>query len=256
MGALEWEWGMLGSQMCAHARGCASAQSLHTCVCLCVPALCMGTQSRQSAGVQVCTLRPRCTCVPAPCTCACICPVHTCAHRFAPSMHTSVSLSTWSCDMGSVRQIRVCLIHARVYTCPGSAHVCAHSFARCMHMHVCTCARVSAPCMCVRPRSSSVHVHVHVCVRSVCVCLVHAHECRRVCLTHVCTHVLDPRVSALCMCVTLTPDPHTCVFVGVCTGSVHVCANVHARSGVSGHVCLTATRVCACAYPLQAQPCV
>lgn len=68
MGALEWEWGMLGSQMCAHARG-VQVHNPCTRVCVHVPALRMETQSHQSAGVQVCTLRPCCTCVPAPCTC-------------------------------------------------------------------------------------------------------------------------------------------------------------------------------------------
>lgn len=83
MGALEWEWGMLGSQMCAHARGCASAQSLHTCVCLCVPALCMGTQSRRCAGVHAQATLHVCTCsmhvcvyLPRAHLCTQVCPIH------------------------------------------------------------------------------------------------------------------------------------------------------------------------------------
>lgn len=245
------------SDVCTRA-WCASAQSLHACVCVRVPALRMGTQSRQSAGVQVCTLRPCCTCVPAPCTClyvrvcVCACSMHTCVHRFALSMHTFVSLCTWSCDMGSVWQIhasdpRACVhvhrIRTRVCTALPDACTCMYAHVHVCLLPACVCILAPGPCTCMYTCASDPHV-----------CLVRAHECKRICLTHVCAHMCLIHVCLLCACKAHTRPTHVCV--GMCTGSMHVCTNVHARSGVSGHVCPTATRVRACACSLQAPPCV
>lgn len=73
-----WEWGMSGSQMCAHARGCASAQSLHTWMCICVPEMCMGPSCHLSLQVYRCACSGHTACVYLfrARFCPQVCPVH------------------------------------------------------------------------------------------------------------------------------------------------------------------------------------